>query len=170
VKPQDHNDLEREERLNAILASWLEAAESGQVPDEQEFVARYPEFAQELSQHLATWKRFAPIGALPSHYRGVHTPRSPEVGSVSGVSYDTGNAEPPEPASGDFSFAGYELLEIISQGGMGVVYKARQKNPNRLVALKMIRPGRLMTAEDVQRFRNEAELVAQLDHPNLVHV
>jgi WD40 repeat protein/serine/threonine protein kinase len=66
--------------------------------------------------------------------------------------------------------ADYELLEQIGQGGMGLVYKARQKDPNRLVALKMIRNGRVLSDADIQRFRNEAELVAQLDHPNLVPI
>ena len=53
---------------------------------------------------------------------------------------------------------------------MGVVYKARQFTPERLVALKVIRSGQLATAEDVRLFRQEADEAARLDHPNVVPV
>jgi tetratricopeptide (TPR) repeat protein len=67
-------------------------------------------------------------------------------------------------------FGGYELLAEIGHGGMGLVYKARQLAPERLVALKMIRAGELATDEDVRRFRLEANEAARLAHPHIVPV
>ncbi len=68
------------------------------------------------------------------------------------------------------TFGQYVLLEKLGAGGMGVVFKARQKGLNRLVAIKMIKSG--VQAEDrhIRLFRSEAESVAALDHPRIVPV
>jgi tRNA A-37 threonylcarbamoyl transferase component Bud32 len=66
--------------------------------------------------------------------------------------------------------AGYEVLEAIGQGGMGVVYRARDIALGRTVALKMLRAGTLANLQEIQRFYREAQAAAQLNHPHLVPV
>ncbi|MCI0705109.1 MAG: protein kinase [Planctomycetia bacterium] len=72
----------------------------------------------------------------------------------------------PVPSAKLPSIPGYELLEVIGRGGMGIVYKARQLSPRRIVALKMILSG----GGRADRFRSEVAAVARLQHPNVVQI
>jgi serine/threonine protein kinase len=65
---------------------------------------------------------------------------------------------------------GYEILGELGRGGMGVVYRARQTNLHRLVALKMILSGVHAAAAELNRFRIEAQAIARLQHPNILQI
>ena len=63
-----------------------------------------------------------------------------------------------------------EILEHLGQGGMGVVYKARQRHLNRVVAVKILPPSLGEASAFTERFTREAQALAQLNHPNIVQV
>jgi serine/threonine protein kinase/ADP-ribose pyrophosphatase YjhB (NUDIX family) len=67
-------------------------------------------------------------------------------------------------------FTQLEIIECLGRGGMGVVYKARQKTLNRLVALKLLAPERVKDPKFADRFAREAQALAALNHPNIVTV
>jgi WD40 repeat protein len=154
----ERGETSRETRVNEAIAAFLEAERAGKAPDPKEWLTRYPDLAAELQSFLADREQFRqdvarlgpPAAELPTLPPG----------------------ERPAPASGTTVryFGDYELLEEIARGGMGVVFKARQVSLNRVVALKMILSGQFAGADDVKRFRAEAEAAATLDHPNIVPI
>jgi serine/threonine-protein kinase len=153
---------EREQRLGELIFTCLNAAEDSQQVGE-EVIARHPEFAAELAEFFADREKFVRLAAPIREVA--------QAAATAGALADpTRGDKESSPTLAGRSFADYELLSEIGAGGMGVVYKARQKSLNRLVALKMIRLSGPSSESEVQRFRQEAETVALLDHPHIVPV
>src|SRR5262245_31283382 len=145
--------------VDAAIAEYLELLERGARPDEVAFLARHPEIAGELRQFIDDYHSVQ-RGAAPRDDTGVKTyslhldPRPKDGVPIDEIRY----------------FGDYELLEEIERGGMGVVFKARQKTLNRIVAVKLILAGQLASKREVDRFYAEAQAAAKLDHRNIVPI
>jgi serine/threonine-protein kinase len=150
--------VEREHELDAVILAYVEAVEAGERPDRRVWLERYPHLKAELEAFFRDEDRF---DLLVSPIRSA-TPPPSRARTLSTI--------PPSPSLAGRTLGDYELIEEIARGGMGIVYRARQKGLGRIVAVKMIRSGQVALPEDVQRFRLEAEAVAGLDHPNIVPI
>jgi eukaryotic-like serine/threonine-protein kinase len=197
-EPGGDRSPDQEQRLDDVIAAYLEAVESGTTVDRAALAAEHPDLAEELTIFFANQDHLGRLTApLREGTSGHETRRDegvdcdlapsgcpatvpfPGIAATEGEDRRThGRGQAGEPGfdqgpsreSRVSYFGDYELIEVIAQGGMGVVYKARQVSLNRTLALKMVRAGRLATPDDLQRFRLEAEAAAHLDHPHIVPI
>jgi serine/threonine protein kinase len=110
--------------------------------------------------------------ALPSSATAGLCPRCLMAEAMVETQADTQEgAQPPLPP-GEIAphFPQLEILECLGRGGMGVVYKARQRTLNRVVALKLLAPERVNDSRFSDRFAREARALAALNHPNIVTI
>jgi serine/threonine-protein kinase len=139
-------------QFDDIVAEFIRAEEQGQRPEPRRYLESFPELADRLRAFFANRDWFAGRASELAP-----TPPARPHATASETRLAPGSR-----------FAGYEILGELGRGGMGVVYKARHEGLNRLVALKMIRPGGDL--EERARFKAEAEAVARLQHPNIVQI
>src|SRR5579883_3019966 len=165
MPPDDDSLTKRERHLDEVVTTYLRSLGSGQAPDRETLYTLHPDLKEELAEffahqewlyHLATPLRWI---ARAAEQTTPFTGETMSAGNITGPTAEAGR-----------EFGGYELLERIGAGGMGVVYRARQKGLNRLVALKVIRMRELASAGEARRFRDEAETAAALEHPHVVPV
>src|SRR5262249_329200 len=127
--------------------------DAGNNPDPQSLIAANPEYRKELEEIFAD-------------ERGVHAMLDP----LRSAGRPGAALEPPD-------LPDFEILEsILPAGGMGMVYKAKQRSANRNVVVKILRPDRLdnlsgdQRRKMIERFITEAQAAAQLEHDNIVKV
>jgi serine/threonine protein kinase len=151
--------------VSDLLLRWHDSRQRGQPVSAEECCAGHPDLLIELKrriQAVEAMERRLDLGPATAE-RTQTAPTAADLGTGSAVGV-------PLPLSEQPRIPGYEVLGLLAQGGMGVVYKARQVQLKRVVALKMIRAETHARAEHLVRFKAEAEAVAQLQHPNIVQV
>jgi eukaryotic-like serine/threonine-protein kinase len=156
-------DSDREQQLELVIAEYLENVRAGRPTDRAGILARHSGLAVDLASFFADEDRLMGLaGSMLAR---------PSSGGEGMSAHATGAAHADLQLGPGTDFGQYELIEEIAKGGMGIVFKARQKELGRIVALKTIRPAALKPdADALSRFRIEAEAVARLDHPNVVPI
>ena len=117
----------------------------------------------------------APEGLCPACLMAGGLASALDAPAVNGLAVTTPPSGSQPPTSGEWAdlqrhFPHLEVLELLGRGGMGSVYKARQKNLDRLVALKVIPPDAAKDPAFTERFNREARAMARMNHPNIVTV
>jgi hypothetical protein len=150
---KQHPELESDPDalLDLVYAEVLLRMDEGDNPTLDEYLGRFPAHADHLR------KRWQVHGIIRGQTPPGHTALTVPYGR-----------ERPVPRLPELP--GYEVIEELGKGGMGIVYKARQIAFDRLVAIKMIRSAAFAGPEEVARFHTEARAVGRLDHPHVVRV
>jgi serine/threonine-protein kinase len=135
-----------------------------------EYLAAFPGDAEAIAQIFAEMETTRDCAAAVEPRRaristGMDWMANAATILPTGLYPETSRDDPSTNRIGD-----YEIVDEIARGGMGVVYRARHQALKRMVAIKMILSGSMATADERARFLREAELVANLDHHNIVPI
>ncbi len=160
-----------DDQLDALICEYLEAADRGRPPEQEEFIAQHPAFAEQLREFFSDW------GGLPDSALKGSTAETQDTPNDDG---DPAQAKNPL----ELELEDFELVREIGRGGMGQVFEARQRSLRRIVAVKSMAPGKTSarhgrhgrkaaernTQELRGRFLREAEVTGGLQHPGIVPV
>jgi serine/threonine-protein kinase len=151
--------------LADLLDDYLSRLQGGERPDRAALLTEHPELAASL-KCLEALDGLVPLAA--SDFAGL----SDGMTDVLPVAPDDSLPDGAETVSYSLprDFGPYFLLEEVGRGGMGVVYKARQKALDRIVAVKMILPTHLASPEHIRRFQVEALAAARVRHSNITQI
>ena len=143
--------------VELIYTEFLLREELGEAPTLEEFLARFPAFADELRRQV-----------------DLHRALGPGLDGFADESTDLGSLAPANgPGDGRESWPdleGFRIEAELGRGGMGIVFRATQLNLGRAVAIKVIRGDGLPSADAAARFVAEAGVIAKLSHPNLIQI
>ncbi len=143
------SDGQPSEHITSLINEYFERRQAGEDLTPERFAGQHPELADELQPYLEGLALVDEARTLAS--------------DVMAAAAAAGVEELPE-------IPGYEVIEEVGRGGMGVIYKALQQSTKRIVALKVMLAGTLASTLAQRRFEREVELAARLQHPNIVRV
>jgi WD40 repeat protein len=152
-----HTSGEADTALDLIHHEVILRSQAGESPQPADYLSRFPHLACQIKQMFEV-EGYLNKCALPDG-NGLGAPST-----LKDVDSDRG--APPSIAS----VPGYAIEGVLGRGGMGVVYRARHLGLKRPVALKMVAAGAREDPDVLARFSAEADAVAQLQHPNIVHI
>ncbi len=167
--------------LDEAFAAYLRSCDAGELSSREDFLAQFPDLADDLRQLIEAADLIGQVTQSPNNPDSKNNINAAAETVALDVSGEAG-ADPavtlpmPHRAKGDpgptlpFDLGDYLLLEVIGRGGMGVVYRAKQHQLDREVAVKMIRSGMLADDAEVRRFYTEAQAAGRLHHPGIVSV
>jgi tetratricopeptide (TPR) repeat protein/tRNA A-37 threonylcarbamoyl transferase component Bud32 len=193
VANSEDTGSDRRRKLERVRTEIEKYIAAGRTPVAGEWARRYPDLNPELEEMLAQLTKSQeaataqesvspPLDAaatvtafVVSGNAVLETPTLTAFGAAEeqSAAASANRSRPAETLRPGFRLryvGDYELLSVLGQGGMGVVYKARQISLNRDVAVKMIRNAEFASEDQVRRFQNEAESVALFDHPGIVPI
>jgi tetratricopeptide (TPR) repeat protein/predicted Ser/Thr protein kinase len=154
----------RDRMFRELLALEREfRRDEGDTPDAAAYCRRFPEFADVINAAFT-------LSASRRDPGPATRVREEDDGDATRPGGGRAWVEPGDFPAAALADVGYEVLDEIGRGGMGVVYRAHQRALNRAVALKVIKSAGFASESERRRFQNEAESVAQLDHPRIVPI
>jgi serine/threonine-protein kinase len=142
------DSIDEFETLLRLLAQWEELRQQGKLVDAAELCPGDTRLQALLRERLARRLRLHAALDFPTVAQNVPVAKPAPLPLIDG----------------------YEVGELLGRGGMGLVFKARHKALNRLVALKIVVSGAHASAAERARFRTEAEAAARLHHPGIVQI
>ena len=146
--------------VDLIYQEYLIRRRLGEPVEDEEYVRRFPAWSDALIRQFAVDEAMRPAGP-----RTVLQPDGVATGEGQAPAAPEGEQSTPLPA-----FDGYETIDELGRGGMGIVYKARDLRLGRIVAIKRIAESAYGQPAQLQRFLAEAELVARLRHANIIAI
>jgi serine/threonine-protein kinase len=145
-----HKAATVDDGFEVVVEQFLREREEGSNPDRQRYLESFPQFTALLRDFFAGQDLFDRL--------------APDLAPAIRPNPPTASRATPSPGE---RVGGFELIEELGRGGMGVVYRARQTNLGRTVAIKMIRS---QDEAELARFRVESEAIARLQHANIVQL